>query len=60
MHGVTSDVGVMDARLVWAGDVPTLTDGAKDRQYRPDVIEYHRAKTLLLLNIPASPRRMNT
>jgi hypothetical protein len=49
----------MDARLVWADDVPTLADGSKDRQYRRDVIEYQRAKTLLLLNIPASPRRMN-
>ncbi len=45
--------------MMWAGDMPTLGQGTKDRQYRAIVIEYPRAKTLLLLNIRARHRRMH-
>ncbi|MFT7595011.1 MAG: hypothetical protein ACI8R4_002337 [Paracoccaceae bacterium] len=42
----------------WASDDPTLGLTGKDRQYRANVIEYHRRKTLPLLNIRAHACRL--
>jgi len=41
---------------MWASDDPTLAPPRKDRQYRPIVIKYQRAKAPPLLNIYIAAR----